>query len=42
MEFLKAHRNHLEALAREVLQKETLSAEEIDEILRREDDRKIA
>ncbi|MBE01772.1 ATP-dependent zinc metalloprotease FtsH [Marinobacter lutaoensis] len=42
VEFLKAHRNHLEALAREVLQKETLSAEEIDEILRREDDRKIA
>jgi len=42
VEFLKEHRSHLEALAQEVLNRETLTAEEIDEILRRETARKIA
>ncbi|AZT83556.1 ATP-dependent metallopeptidase FtsH/Yme1/Tma family protein [Marinobacter sp. NP-4(2019)] len=41
-DFLSEHRNQLEALAKAVLKKETLSAEEIDEILRKEDSRKIA
>jgi cell division protease FtsH len=42
VDFLKEHRNHLDALATVLLKKETLSAEEIDEILRKEDPRKIA
>ncbi|EON90938.1 cell division protein FtsH [Marinobacter lipolyticus SM19] len=41
-EFLSEHRNQLEALAKAVLKKETLAAEEIEEILRKEDARKIA
>ncbi|GAA0851455.1 ATP-dependent zinc metalloprotease FtsH [Marinobacter szutsaonensis] len=42
VDFLNEHRNHLDALAKVLLKKETLSAEEIDEILRKEDARKIA
>lgn len=42
LDFLTEHRAQLEALAKAVLKQETLSAEEIDEILKREDDRKIA
>lgn len=41
-DFLTEHRNQLVALAKAVLKQETLSAEEVDEILKREDDRKIA
>jgi len=41
-EFLTEHRRQLEALAKAVLKQETLSAEDIDEILKREDARKIA
>lgn len=42
VDFLNDHRNHLDALAKRLLKKETLSAEEIDELLRKEDARKIA
>ena len=42
LNFLTEHRSQLEALAKAVLKQETLSAEEVDEILKREDDRKIA
>ncbi|WP_203301012.1 ATP-dependent zinc metalloprotease FtsH [Marinobacter sediminum] len=41
-DFLTKHRAQLEALAKAVLKQETLSAEEVDEILKREDNRKIA
>ncbi len=41
-DFLAEHRDQLEALTRTVLKEETLSAEEIEEILRKEDARKIA
>ncbi len=42
VDFLTAHRDQLETLARAVLEKETLSAEEIDKILRQQDTREIA
>lgn len=42
LDFLKEHRRQLEALARAVLEHETLSAEQIGEILQKEDARKIA
>ena len=42
LDFLTEHRAQLEALAKAVLKQETLSAEEVDEILKREDDRKTA
>ena len=42
MDFLTEHRNQLEALARAVLKHETLSSEDVEEILRKEDARKIA
>lgn len=42
VDFLNEHRNHLDALAKQVLKQETMSAEEIDEILRKEDARAIA
>ena len=42
IDFLTAHRDQLEALARAVLEKETLSAEEIDQILRQQSTREIA
>lgn len=41
-EFLSEHRDQLEALTRAVLKHETLSAEDIAEVLRQEDARKIA
>jgi len=42
IDFLTAHRDQLEALAHAVLEKETLSAEEIDQILRQQSAREIA
>jgi cell division protease FtsH len=42
LDFLTEHRNQLEALAKAVLKHETLSAEDVEEILRKEDARKIA
>ncbi|WP_373001907.1 ATP-dependent zinc metalloprotease FtsH [Marinobacter sp.] len=42
LDFLTEHRNQLEALAKAVLKNETLSAEDIEEILRKEGARKIA
>ncbi|TNE96989.1 MAG: ATP-dependent zinc metalloprotease FtsH, partial [Gammaproteobacteria bacterium] len=42
LDFLSEHRNQLEVLAKEVLKQETLSAEQIEEILRKEQTRKIA
>ncbi len=42
LDFLTEHRNQLEALATAVLKHETLSAEDVEEILRKEDARKIA
>ena len=42
LDFLTEHRNQLDALAKAVLKKETLSAEDVEEILRKEDARKIA
>lgn len=42
LDFLTEHRNQLEALAKAVLKRETLSAEDVEEILRKEDARKIA
>lgn len=42
LDFLTEHRPQLEALAKAVLQRETLSAEEVDEILKGGNDRKIA
>lgn len=42
LDFLTEHRNQLEALAKAVLTHETLSAEDVEEILRKEDARKIA
>ncbi|MBW4936227.1 ATP-dependent zinc metalloprotease FtsH [Marinobacter sp. F4206] len=42
IDFLTEHRQQLEALAKAVLKQETLSAEEIEEVLRKEDARKIA
>jgi len=42
IDFLTAHRDQLEALARAVLEKETLSAEEIDRILHQQSAREIA
>ncbi|AXS81626.1 MULTISPECIES: ATP-dependent zinc metalloprotease FtsH [Marinobacter] len=42
LDFLTEHRNQLEALAKAVLKNETLSAEDVEEILRKEDARKIA
>ncbi|MEE3169588.1 MAG: ATP-dependent zinc metalloprotease FtsH [Pseudomonadota bacterium] len=42
LDFLKEHRRQLEALARAVLEHETLSAEQIGDILQKEDARKIA
>ncbi|KMQ74095.1 ATP-dependent zinc metalloprotease FtsH [Marinobacter subterrani] len=41
-DFLTEHRDQLEALTRAVLNQETLAGEEIEEILRKEDARKIA
>ncbi|MCW9006555.1 MAG: ATP-dependent zinc metalloprotease FtsH [Marinobacter adhaerens] len=42
LDFLTEHRNQLDALAKAVLKQETLSAEDVEEILRKEDARKIA
>ena len=42
LDFLTDHRDQLEALAKAVLKAETLSAEDVEEILRKEDARKIA
>lgn len=42
LDFLTEHRGQLEALAKAVLKRETLSAEDVTEILRKEDARKIA
>ncbi|AOY88021.1 cell division protein FtsH [Marinobacter salinus] len=42
IDFLSEHRNQLEALAKAVLKDETLSSEEIEEVLRKEEARKIA
>jgi cell division protease FtsH len=42
LDFLTEHRNQLEALAKAVLKNETLSAEDVEEILHKEDARKIA
>ncbi|MGM0769566.1 MAG: ATP-dependent zinc metalloprotease FtsH [Pseudomonadota bacterium] len=42
LDFLTDHRDQLEALTKAVLKEETLSAEDVDEILRKEDARKIA
>ncbi len=42
LDFLTEHRNQLEALSTAVLKHETLSAEDVEEILRKEDARKIA
>jgi cell division protease FtsH len=42
LDFLTEHRSQLEALAKAVLKEETLSAEDVDEILREVDARKIA
>ncbi|RBP31114.1 cell division protease FtsH [Marinobacter pelagius] len=42
VDFLNEHRNHLDALAKALLKKETLSAEEIEDILSKESARKIA
>lgn len=42
LDFLTEHRNQLDALAKAVLKRETLSAEDVEEILRKEEARKIA
>ncbi|MCM0612363.1 ATP-dependent zinc metalloprotease FtsH [Marinobacter sediminum] len=42
IDFLSEHRDQLKALTKAVLKQETLSSEEIEEVLRKEDARKIA
>ena len=42
LDFLTGHRNQLEALAKAVLKSETLSAEDVEKILSKEDAREIA
>ncbi|MBU2952670.1 ATP-dependent zinc metalloprotease FtsH [Marinobacter sp. F3R08] len=42
LDFLTEHRNQLKALAKAVLKHETLSAEDVEDILRKQDPRKIA